>query len=505
MGAVEERHVPVFPARSLRFLVVCITVLSVLAGLLAMPFLAVLNVPAAVIVLAPFAVAGALFFLWNTHAGLCFAAFAIAPLGIVQYEAAGVTINLPEALILVLFAKEALRFAAGREQLPSFVPVRVLVIWAVVNVLGVATGLLGGHGAVRVLQDFRQFTEYVVLYLLVAQRVKSPHAIAQILGCFVAGGTIIGIHGIMQQFTGIGIPLNQALSDAILHDTIRSGSFYGSTPLGSFMVLTTASALGLMLYARSRTVQFALGVCAAACVVAAIYTNTRASWLAMALALGFMFISVRKSPTLMILALAACVAFTIALGPRVVKRMETLSISKAESSLLDRVNYYTAAGHIFREHPVFGLGYGGYFSIKEIMVNRRFVPSLHRPETWDATTATVHSAYLQILVKTGLLGLAGAVAFILHWLRAMLRTRRTADRAQREYGLFIGIVAALLGYLFHIAFENFFQWPVMAQAFWLLLGLSTVLAAQLRASLDGGTRFAASGAARGHDETWPSK
>jgi len=45
--------------------------------------------------------------------------------------------------------------------------------------------------------------------------------------------------------------------------------------------------------------------------------------------------------------------------------------------------------------------------------------------------------------------------------------------------MFACVTAGVLGYLCHCTFENFFQWPVMSQSMWLLLGLSTVMAAMI--------------------------
>jgi len=61
-------------------------------------------------------------------------------------------------------------------------------------------------------------------------RVSNRRHLRQILTCYVLGGTTLAVHGILERYTGIGIPLDQALSDAVLHGGTRSGSFYGATP-----------------------------------------------------------------------------------------------------------------------------------------------------------------------------------------------------------------------------------------------------------------------------------
>jgi len=451
-------------------------------GLVAIPVFALADVPVWAAPLLPLAVVGAAATLWNTQFGLCFAAFAIAPLGILQYEFAGVTVNLPELLILALFIKEAGRFGLNRERVARVLPRKLLLAYLMASLVAIATGLFAGNGAVRALQDFRQFTEYIALYLLVLHRVSSRRQILQVLVSFLLGMTVVGFHGIAQRFTGIGIPGSQLLSDMVYHEVIRSGSFYGATPLGGMMVLAVGVAAGLALRARTAKSKALAGLCAVVCVSAAVFTNTRASWLAMFVCFVFVFISVRKTPGLVALVVIGATLFIVTLGPVVLKRMGTLEISKRERSLLTRLRYYEAAWHIARAKPVFGLGWGCYYDITSILKNRRYV---HTPmperirATFSSEEATVHSAYLQLLVKTGFLGLIPFLLLLARWFLDVVRERHVADRNEQDHNLLIGIVGGLIGYLFHSGFENFFQWPVMSQSFWLLLGLSTITAAAI--------------------------
>ena len=52
-------------------------------------------------------------------------------------------------------------------------PWKALVLFVSMALLGVLTGLARGNLPKAVFQDFRQYVEYIALYLLVAQRVRS--------------------------------------------------------------------------------------------------------------------------------------------------------------------------------------------------------------------------------------------------------------------------------------------------------------------------------------------
>ena len=438
------------------------------------------NLPVAIFAFLPFVLAVGVLLIWNTHLGICFTTFAIIPLGIIQIEVASITLNLPEMFILVLFAKEAYRFIARNERISRDFDWKTIVFYVGVSGIGILTGLLRGNGGVAILQDFRQFTEYIVLFVLIVHRVSTRRQIIQILVAFVSGGLLVALHGIVQHFFPFDIQGNQLLSDMVFHGGARSGSFYGSTPLGAMMVLCAGPAVGLLLGTRGGAVHALLSVSIGLFALAAVYTQTRASWMAMSIMFLFVFVSIRKSRKLYVVSITAGLIFAIVLGPFVWQRLSKLQITKAERSLHARVQYYTTAWHIFRAHPVAGLGWGCYYSQSDILANGRYVETKPAHRLGGVVPdATVHSAYLQLAVKAGFLGLMGFALIIFRWLAMLLAVRRAPPPDQQDHYLFIGTAGALVGYLFHSVLENFFQWPVMSQSFWMLLGLTVVMGARL--------------------------
>ena len=289
---------------------------------------------------------------------------------------------------------------------------------------------------------------------------------------------MLAAHGILERFTSFGIPLNQVLSDAIYHGGTRSGSFYGSTPLGGLLVLTICGAVGLILSTDSRKKQFFLGACTAACLATIVFTNTRASWIALFLGLVVGILDGAQEhghdhggrgvrPALQS---GSGAAGGHAHGQNRVHQGR--AVAPRTGRLLHRGVVRLPGLSASR------IGMGRLLYDVGRVANGRFIP---RPKfreidpSFSSERATVHSAYLQLLVKTGLLGLAGFGLFVYQWLRNMWRTCRLRDRDEREFNLAIGVSAGLLGYLVHSGLENFFQWPVMAQSFWLFMGLSAVM------------------------------
>lgn len=450
---------------------------AAVAALAALPLILLLDLNPLFFPIFPLAAIGGVLMIWETRWGLYLLALSIGPMQVRPIEIGGITVNFPEVLALVLFAKEGLHFLMRGERPRDYLPLKSLGLFLAASIVGVLTGLWNGNGTVRTLQDFRQFTEFVFLYLLVLHRVSGRAQIIRLLACLVLGFSLLGVHGILQRFTAIDIPGMQQLSDAILFGQVRSGSFLGATPLGGLMVFCTGIALAIVLGTRNRLAQVVMCGIATIAVVAAVFTNTRASWLAIGLMLVYIFISIRKTPWIIAAALLATGVFSIFFGGQVIERMSQLRVTKAERSLYARINYYKTAWYIFRAHPMRGLGWGCYYDIKSIVKNKRYVEG--RKPVSNSAKATVHSAYLQILVKGGLLTLGAFLVYLATWWGWVVREWWARPRDELDHNLFVGVSAALIGYLIHSAFENFFQWAVMAQTFWLLAALTTIMAANI--------------------------
>ncbi|MBX3176006.1 MAG: O-antigen ligase family protein [Candidatus Hydrogenedentes bacterium] len=448
----------------------------------------------------PLLVLGLYLVAFHTHAALCFIAFAITPFCVVQAEVLGVTLNLPEVLILALAAKEGVRLLRDGFTLPEALPHRTLAAFVAASVIAIATGFHHQNGAVRTLQDFRQFVEFLLLFGLVLRCVSGRDEAIRIAFCFALGGSLIALHGIMQQVAPLGVSPTQMSSDLRLYGAVRSASFYGPTPLGGLMVLAIGPAAGVLLASKRRSIQWIMAACILLCLVTIVLTRTRGSWLGLAVALALIAVSIRPSGKTLFAAAGAGIVLAFLLGPVVLQRLYTLADPVQDVSLMARAQYYAAAAHIGRAHPVLGLGWGCFYDIDTILNAERYVPVTMEevaareaeeaaerrafsdpgedapPEPAEVEEATVHSAYLQLFVKTGLLGVLTFLAIIVVWVERIWRGRNTRFQSDSGHALFIGITASVAGYLFHSTFENFFQWPVMAQSFWLLFGLSFMLA-----------------------------
>ena len=100
MPLTESGHSAVAAARPTPAQAAIFSIATVLSVAVAVVLMLGLDVSWQKAAFLPLLVSGLLLIAWNTHWALCFAAFAIGPFGVVQLELVGVTVNLPEVLIL---------------------------------------------------------------------------------------------------------------------------------------------------------------------------------------------------------------------------------------------------------------------------------------------------------------------------------------------------------------------------------------------------------------------
>jgi O-antigen ligase/tetratricopeptide (TPR) repeat protein len=413
---------------------------------------------------------------------VCFAAFSITPLGGLSHEVLDVTLYFPEVFILALAAREGLIFLYRRERFADGFPLRSIGFYLFAAFVAVGVGFARHNGAVKVMQDFRQYVEFIVLFWVVLQRVTSVRQARNVALCYVLGATLNAVHAIGQQFSARWAV--NAIAAAAGEVGARTGSFYHVNSFGVLMVLAAGTAWGLAAYSDRRSFKALMAACLTLCVVASVCTKSRGAWICMAATFAVIVLSLRPSKKTIVFCLVGGLMFAGALGPSVARRMSSLGDPAADKSLMGRFQYYTAVTYITGAHPLLGLGWGCYYDVEKILRAKEFVET---PRPTKVGDATVHSLFLQFLVKTGVLGLLGFLSVVTVWFELLFRARGGGGFDSRGFRLFVGISAGLGGCLLQSAWENFFHQSVVAESFWLMLGLSFAL----------GIRFASRARLRG--------
>ena len=141
-----------------------------------------------------------------------------------------------------------------------------------------------------------------------------------------------------------------------------------------------------------------------------------------------------------------------------------------------RADLALAAAHGFSEHPVVGLGYGGFVTSSFALL--RDTPGvflLAHLRYQDYPGQQVHNTYLESLVELGVPGLLLFLALLLAAARSLVRSAR---RARATGDRFVeGVATALLIGLAAFSTSSFTISTETSRVLWLLIGLSLALSA----------------------------
>ena len=363
----------------------------------------------------------------------------------------GFTIRLEDFLLLFIglswFARTAVDKTTGLfRKTPLNQPIAAyIVVCFVATLLGKITGDVKGiAGFFFVLKYF----EYMILFFMVVNYVKTPEQAKRLLFCLFLTCFIVSIYGLTQIPSGIRV----------------SAPFEGESgepnTFGGYLVFMGALALALIDNLKDLRVRSGLAILLVVVVICLLYTQSRASYIAVI-------------PTYLTLSLfshrrfylVAGLIVVLALSPLIVPRVakdrirETFSQSEQQGQIqfgslrLDtsasaRIIGYKEALSDWRKEPILGYGVTGY----------RFM---------DAQ-------YPRILVEIGIVGML-AFFWLIHALfRVGIKTWRDA-RDDLMRGLSVGLIAGLVGLLVHAVGANTFIIVRIMEPFWCLAGLVIAL------------------------------
>jgi O-antigen ligase len=179
----------------------------------------------------------------------------------------------------------------------------------------------------------------------------------------------------------------------------------------------------------------------------------------------------RSLPVRIVLALCLAAAVVVGViwvgGDPIVSKMEKLRDEPTveEQELRQnsgRLEIWRATWQMFKEHPLAGVGFGGYWAI---------IPQYHNA-SGDLTPQQVHNDYLELLVSGGIIGTALAA-----WLALILlfraRERLRSKDAYRRAACF-GALVGIFGVAVHSLFDFGLHITINAAIFISLLVIATV-------------------------------
>ncbi len=229
--------------------------------------------------------------------------------------------------------------------------------------------------------------------------------------------SIVSLNALFQHFTGIDIwrETNDSIEftgSAKPYPAYRSIGFFGSAMTfgNSFSILLPIPcAFALFTPWKKASLKFFFMLATFLIGLAVFSTFTRGAWTAALVSV--LFIAVLKNIRAFIVSVASIIV-VIYLGtsyqPALMGRLTSIVYPTKSSSTLERINIWKANYAIFKDYPLFGIGYGE----NESVVDQYY----HRIKVENGFIGHAHNNLFQFLSGTGIMGTVSYLAFCIYML-----------------------------------------------------------------------------------------
>jgi O-antigen ligase len=319
---------------------------------------------------------------------------------------------------------------------PLAVPFLLFLVWCV---LGLATALKLDNSIHDV---YAHLVQYLVLFYLLFHFFRTPGRFT-ILCWIVAGSGFLLAVGVMNYFYWFaGNPIHERLGIMLPFMEFIPGYLSYTSLVAVFVMIHLIGTV------RHRLLQALLGLCLVGTALATALTQSRATFLAV-LASAFVF-SLRSRRSWLVWGLIVLVI--AAMVPSMKERM-----SGSELLRDGRIKIAMITFEVIKDYPLLGIGYGMLTygdpaSLDLAKYNARLPEKYQQHHPGGIFWGSPHNTYLDIAVRTGLVGLA-------LWLLILLVAGRMAWQTMKRDpgGGIAGAGTCLLAALVGIAVQDFFM------------------------------------------------
>jgi len=365
----------------------------------------------------------------------------------------GLTLRLEDFLLLSIglswFARNAVDKTAGLfRKTPLNQPIAIYILVCFLATLwGKTTGSVqGSAGFFFVLKYF----EYMIVFFMVVNYVNSAEQAKRLLFCLFLTCFLVSLYGLMQIPEGVRV----------------SAPFEGAAgepnTFGGYLVFMGALALALIDNLKDLRVRSSLAVLLVVALICLLYTQSRASYIAII-------------PTYLIISLFSRRRFYLVAGLIVVFALSPLIVPRiAKERIGETFTQPEQQGQIqFGKLRLDTSASARIISYKEALSGWQKRPILGYGVTG---TTFMDAQYPRILVESGVLGLL-AFAWLMYaiFLVGLSAWRDQPDNLIR--GLSVGLIAGLSGLLVHAIGANTFIIVRIMEPFWFVTGIIIALVA----------------------------
>lgn len=389
----------------------------------------------------------------------------------------GVDVLFADGALIALYLHWALTTITRRQERT----IRVNGIDLLVALLGVISllSIVNTIEPTLVFVDLIRVAKVALLYLYLANNLRTRGEIRLVVWSLIAGASIQGCVTLVQAYLGRPIGLHLLgevlqfgeMSAGVSIYRRPSGLMQSANTLGLYLLCLLPLSLSALFWTKSVFGRlFCLGTFAAG-TMALVITYSRGSWL------GFIFgsmlfflwllrkrlITYRRHFHYLALFTFLLTMILVIMWPKIMDRLlHTPSIPIHTRAFLTQLCLKVCA-----THPLLGVGLNTSAETASRMILT--IPDPHNIIDYVMANPLVHNLYLLMLSEVGILGLSVFLCFLLALFRQALKAIHSQDRLAMTVG--IAIQSALLGFLVAELFDFSYRLDQVFYLFWALSGL----------------------------------
>ncbi|MFX0196111.1 MAG: O-antigen ligase family protein [Candidatus Hodarchaeota archaeon] len=296
------------------------------------------------------------------------------------------------------------------------------------------------------------YTKTIIIYFIFILIVDSEIKLTNIIWSIIIVGTVAACFGLVQRF----------FFDIMYGDIRTTGLFHDSNYFGLYLIMPFILSFQFIFDQRRKLLRVFFSICSAICLLVIVSSLSRATWLAVSVAIGLLFLRSGNKKGFFYFSILA-VLFILALNPQIfVSRLDDIFVE--QSTLYWRIDVCKAGLKMFKENWVTGVGPGNF---------KHLVYSYLPGSLVGEDNPLAHNTFLTYFVEMGLLGGSMFILIaIFAWRNFRIAQKNFSRQAQFNLTrISQSLEASLIGIVIALASITANKHYI----FWIIVAFSTIL------------------------------
>jgi hypothetical protein len=308
-------------------------------------------------------------------------------------------------------------------------------------------------------RGFMKVFKHALLFFAVIDYFDSRPKVKKFLFFSIGVGAISAINGGIQYIIGRDI-IRQRTIDPLDYLHRVSSSFTHANDFGAYLVVIIAIAISL-LFCRNTSLKQKILLSAITLLLgwSLMATGSRGAWLGFLIAVVYLVINKSKKSVVVILLLLVISGFFM---PNYVKDRfsDFAKIKERQGTVWERLKLWSGTVNMIKDHPFLGSGANTY--------TRNF--PRYKPKDYPDVRYT-HNSYLQMASEIGIVGAGTFIVFLIMLIGHAQRSIKNME-VGLDRNLLIGLLAGIVGFLFHCGVDTHFYSVTLSAFLFLYLGVA---------------------------------